>query len=118
MVQFYAAMAKCGLTTGDLMEMHAASHANLLAAFMNSVISASELDQSQAGYKYDYVIHSVMPVPENIALAKLKPVPGVIQYAPGCQDCFYKLHELYSPKENKTIKQWYRRVVLPCRALH
>jgi len=110
MVQFYAAMAKCGLTTGDLMEMHAASHANLLAAFMNSVISASELDQSQAGYKYDYVIHSVMPVPENIALAKLKPVPGVIQYAPGCQDCFYKLHELYSPKENKTIKQWYRRV--------
>ncbi len=108
MVQFYAAMVKCGLTPHDLLQMHAATHANLLAAFMNSVISAAELDQNQAGYKYDYIIHSIMPVADQIALAKLKPVPGVIQYAPGCQDCFYKLHELYSPKENRMIKQWYR----------
>lgn len=108
MVQFYAAMVKCGLKPQDLLKMQAASHANVIAEFLNTVISSSELDQNQAGYKYDYVIHSVMPVEEHIALASLKPVPGVIQYAPGCHDCFYKLHNLYSPTEGKEVQQWYR----------
>lgn len=108
MVQFYAAMVKTGLKPQDLLKMRAHSHANAIAELLNTVISSSELDQNQAGYKYDYVIHSVMPVEEHIALANLKPVPGMIQYAPGCQDCFYKLHTLYSPSAGKEVLQWYR----------
>jgi hypothetical protein len=66
------------------------------------------MDQMQTPYAYDMVLHSVMPVPEHIALANMKPIPGLIQYAPDCHDCFYRLHKIYSTTENKFYDQWYR----------
>lgn len=59
------------------------------------------------------VIHSVMPVPECVALANLQPVPGVIEYAPGCQACFYKKHSIRNYADGKNYDQWYRCVWVP-----
>ena len=57
--------------------------------------------QVQAPYSNDCVLFSVVPVPEHIALANLQPVPGEIEYAPGCTSCFYKLHSIVSSQDGK-----------------
>jgi hypothetical protein len=108
MVQLFTSMAKCGLKPKDIMEMKAHSHENEIISFLNSAIAGGQMDQMQTPYAYDMVLHSVMPVPEHIALANLKPVPGVIEYAQGCHDCFYKLHKIYSTTDKKFYEQWYR----------
>jgi hypothetical protein len=108
MVQMYTAMIKTGLTHKDVQEMKASTHEDDLIAFMNTVISVGQMDQKQCPYTYDNVIHSVMPVAEHIAVANLKPVPGTIEYAPGCHDCYYKKHSIYSTTQGKCYDQWYR----------
>ena len=106
--QMYASMVKSGLRPSDLMEMKAATHEEDIVAFLNSVMAGGQMDQLQTPYAYDMVLHSVMPVPEHIATANLKPLPGVIEYAPECHDCHYKMHRIYSTTENKFYDQWYR----------
>lgn len=63
--------------------------------------------QAQSHYRFDYAVHSVMPVSEVIAKANLKPVPGDIEYVAGCPDCFYKLHTIEASDGTQT-KQWFR----------
>lgn len=108
MVQMYCAMVKSGLKPRDLMEMKASTHEDDIVSFLNSAIAGGQMDQLQTPYAYDMVLHSVMPVQEHIALANLKPVPGVIEYAQDCHDCFYKMHRIYSTTEKKFYDQWYR----------
>jgi hypothetical protein len=108
MVQMFTAMAKSGMKTKDLMEMKASTHGDAIIAFMNAAIAGGQMDQMQTPYAYDMVLHSVMPVPEHIALANLKPIPGLIQYAQDCHDCFYRLHRIYSTTDKKFYDQWYR----------
>lgn len=104
----FAAMVKSGLTSKDLMEMDATKNKEDIVAFMNTVFAAGEMDQIQTPYYYDYTLHSVQPAPECIAQAELKPVPGMLEYATGSQDCFYRLHKIYSPEEKKTVDLWCR----------
>ena len=66
------------------------------------------MDQMQTPYYYDYVLHSVSPVPEVIAAADLRPVPGVIDYVQGCHDCFYRKHQIYSAVDKKMVDAWVR----------
>lgn len=49
----------------------------------------------QTPYYSDYVLHSYEPVPEHIATANLKPVPGYIEYVQGCCECLYRMHSVY-----------------------
>ena len=53
-----------------------------------------------------------MPVPEVVARARLRPIPGVLEYAPGCMDCFYREHEIVSNDGTKR-KQFFRCVFSP-----
>jgi hypothetical protein len=108
MVQMFTAMAKSGLKPKDIMEMKASTHEDAIISFLNSAIAGGQMDQMQTPYQYDMVLHSVMPVPEHIALANFKPVPGLIQYAQDCHNCFYKMHKIYSTTEKKFYDQWYR----------
>lgn len=64
--------------------------------------------QAQAQYQFDYALHSVMPVREEIALANLQPIPGVVEYAQGSPACYYKLHTIHSTKTGQDYQQWYR----------
>lgn len=97
MVQFFAAMNAAGLEPEDILRMNAADHHHEVVAVLNAVFSAGQLDQVQTPYYTDYVLHSYEPVPEHIATANLKPVPGAIEYVQGCCECLYRLHSVYSP---------------------
>lgn len=107
-------MASSGMKPKDLMELDASKNKDELVAFVNSVFSAGQMDQLQTPYYSDYILHSVMPVPEVIAKANLKPVPGAIVYVDGSQDCFYRKHTLYVPETDKTVEQYYRCVCHAC----
>lgn len=63
--------------------------------------------QVQTGYNYDLCLHSVMPVSAEDAKANLQPVPGQIEYAPGCVARQYKLHTLLNTKSGKEYQQWF-----------
>jgi hypothetical protein len=49
-----------------------------------------------------------MPVPECIAVSNLQPVPGSIQYAPGCVACFYKKHMIRDFRTGTEHPQFFR----------
>lgn len=48
-----------------------------------------------------------MPVSAEDAKANLQPVPGQIEYAPGCVARQYKLHTLLNTKSGKEYQQWF-----------
>jgi hypothetical protein len=98
--QFFAATMRLGLTPEDLLQMKPETHAESIVTFMNAVVSGTEMDQLQAPYFFDCVIHSIMPVEECMAKADLRPVPQAIEYAPGCHDCFYKTYRISTPDGN------------------
>lgn len=60
-----------------------------------------EQDSKQNVYQSDYVLHSVQVVSMEVAMANLQPVPGLVEYAPGCTACFYRQHVL--PGTNEKI---------------
>lgn len=64
--------------------------------------------QVQSQYQYDMVVQSVMPVPECVAKANLQPVPGSIEYAPGCMACFYKKHNIRNFATGEDHPQYFR----------
>lgn len=92
--QFFAATMRMGLTPEDLCQMKAATHHDDIVAFMTAVVAGTEMDQLQAPYYFDCVLHSIMPVEETMAKADFRPVPGAIEYAPGSHDCFYKTYKI------------------------
>ncbi len=98
--QFFAATMRLRLTPEDLLQMKPETHAESIVTFMNAVVSGTEMDQLQAPYFFDCVIHSIMPVEECMAKADLRPVPQAIEYAPGCHDCFYKTYRISTPDGN------------------
>lgn len=101
MVQLYAAMTTMGLCPEDLLAMKKPEH---MFEFLKGTLSAAIMDGKQTPYYSDYVLQSVTPVDqEAVALSNLQPIPGIIEYAPGCNACFYRKH---------TDSQWYRSVHL------
>ena len=90
MVQLFGAMTTMGLSAADLVKMQDHKH---MFEFIKATLAAAMMDGKQTPYYSDYVLHSVTPV-ENaaVALANLQPVPGSIEYAPGCTACFYRQH--------------------------
>ena len=92
----------------DLLDMHASKNKDEVVAFMNTALAGGMMDQLQTPYYYDFVLHSVSPVAECIANANLKPIPGALEYVPGCQDCFYRKHQIYSATDKKMVEAWCR----------
>ena len=58
MAQMYATMVKSGLTPKDMLEMKADTHGEEIAAFMNSVLANSQLDQAS------FVLYSTPELPK------------------------------------------------------
>jgi hypothetical protein len=107
-VQLFGALVTSGLEPDDVMLMNAKDHRNEIVALFNAIFSAGQLDQLQTPYYSDYSLHSYEPVPEHIAVANLKPVPGIIEYAPGCQDCFYQMHTVFSVSKGTFVNVYIR----------
>lgn len=106
MIQMYAAMCTMGLKPSDLVAME--DHQQIFE-FIKASVAASTMDAKQTPYYSDYVIHSVLPVEnEYAALANLQPIPGTVEYAPGCSACIYKQHEIGTPTGKKA---WFRLVL-------
>ena len=96
MVQMHSAMCNTGLTFKDLQRT---KDPEKIFNFVNATLAASIEDGKQTPYKSDYVLHSITPVKKEVAMANLQPVPGLVEYAPGCNACFYRLHQLGTGKE-------------------
>lgn len=97
MVQMYAAMNTMGLCPRDLVEMKDPQH---MFEFIKASLASAMMDGKQTPYYSDYVLQSVDLVQsEAVALTNLQPMPGSVEYAPGCSACFYRKHE---------DGQWYR----------
>lgn len=86
-VQMYSAMCNMGMTIEKFASMRNPDHA---FAFLKATFSASTQDGRQTPYKSDFVLHSVTPVSKAVAVANLQPIPGKLEYAPGCTACFYR----------------------------
>lgn len=95
-VQMHSAMCNLGMTMDEFANMRDPDHAFL---FLKTMFSAGTQDGRQTPYKSDFVLHSVTPVSKAVAVANLQPVPGKIEYVPGCPACFYRRHVLDTGKE-------------------
>jgi hypothetical protein len=105
MVQLYAGMCAMGLHPSDLMDMNDPAH---VFEYIKASVAASTMDSKQTPYYSDYIIHSVVKVAcDDVALANLQPVPGTVEYAPGCSACIYKQH---LDDSSATGKSWFRYV--------
>lgn len=100
MVQFFAAINTAGIDPDEILHMNASEHVGEAVALYNAIFSAGQLDQVQTPYYSDYVLHSYEPADEQVAKANLKPVQGILEYAPGCNECIYRLHSVYSAKKD------------------
>ena len=94
-IQMHSAMCNMGMSLQDFAKM---KDPKLIFEFMKASFAACTQDAAQCPYKSDYVLHSVTPVRKEVAVANLQPVPGVIEYAPGCPACFYRKHVFKSGK--------------------
>ena len=95
-VQMYAAMCNMGMSMQQLANMRNPDHA---FQFLKTAFSCTTQDGRQTPYKSDFVLHSVTPVSKAVAVANLQPIPGQIEYAPGCPACFYRCHTLDTGKK-------------------
>lgn len=90
-IQMYSAMCNMGMSFQEFAEMKDPDH---IFEFVKTTFASCIQDAAQCPYKSDYVLHSVTPVSKEVAVANLQPVPGVLEYAPGCPACFYRKHVL------------------------
>ena len=90
-VQMHSAMCTMGLSFADLEKMDDPKE---IFTFLKATFAASIQDTKQNVYQSDYVLHSVTPVSKEVAVANLQPIPGSIEYATGCNACFYRKHVL------------------------
>lgn len=88
-VQMHSAICNQGLSFDSLGDL---KNPKKIFEFIKATFAAGVQDSKQHVYQSDYILHSVSPVSMEVAAANLQPIPGSIEYATGCNACFYRKH--------------------------